>query len=521
MKKSVPIKRSVGEVLCGAYLCLLGVALPLAVHELYYDITRTKATVFWVLSGALVLGALLWLILDGVARRGLARPNTAEILFTVFAVMPILSSVLFRPFGASLLGADNRFQGVVSFALYALSFALLRRYGRWDGLVCYALLLGSVTACALATAEVFGLDLLGLRGASPAIELPRFFSTVGNISFLSALCVLLLPLCACLALEADSMSRAVPFALGALVFLCCGIAMRTETFVLGAVAFFALLPLFVRETRVLRRLPLFYALSALTALFFALAMRRWALYRLSELGAVLCSPRLLPAAALLFGLWLVLRKRGDLAVVKLRKVYIILFLLLFAAGCAFLTLANTLWADRLGGTLGKVAVFSPAWGSDRGTVWMSFWGMFREASPLQKLIGCGVGSLAEWDRAHRLFGDAVTDSAHNEYLHYLLTGGLIGLGCYVGVLFLAIRSAWRRPSRERIAVSLAVSCYAVQALVNIAQPFTTPLFFALLALLCSPDAFAPGADREKSFFVPVALAVLAAGLLVAAAATAR
>ena len=507
MKKSVPIKRSVGEVLCGAYLCLLGVALPLAVHELYYDITRTKATVFWVLSGALVLGALLWLILDDVARRGLARPNTAEILFTVFAVMPILSSVLFRPFGASLLGADNRFQGVVSFALYALSFALLRRYGRWDGLVCYALLLGSVTACALATAEVL---------------LPRFFSTVGNISFLSALCVLLLPLCAFLALEADSPGRTLLYTICALGFLCCGIAMRTETFVLGALAFFVLTPLFVREARVLRRLPLFYALSALAALLFALAMKRLALYRLSELSAVFCSPRLLlPAAALLFGLWLVLRKRGDLAVVKLRKVYIILFLLLFAAGCAFLALANTLWADRLGGTLGKVAVFSPAWGSDRGTVWMSFWGMFREASPLQKLIGCGVGSLAEWDRAHRLFGDAVTDSAHNEYLHYLLTGGLIGLGCYVGVLFLAIRSAWRRPSRERIAVSLAVSCYAVQALVNIAQPFTTPLFFALVALLCSPDAFTPGADREKSFFVPVALAVLAAGLLVAAAATAR
>lgn len=522
MKKPVKTKRSPGAILCGVYLCLLCVALPLTVHDVYYDITRTKAVVFWLLSGALLLGAVIWLCSDKTARASLGQPDAAEGLFFLFVLTHLLSTLLFRPFSVSLLAPDNRYQGIVSFLFYAASFAILRRYARWDPLVGFALLLGSTVAGGLAVAEVFGADLLGLRAVSPEIELPRFFSTVGNIAFHSALCVLLLPYCAYRAISAPSPRSALPFALCALLFLCCGIAMRTETFVLGALAFFSLLPLFTREARVLRRVPLLWAAGALAALLFALAMRRWGLYRLSELSALLCSPvLLLPISFLALGLWLLLRRKEDLFICKLQKVYIILFLVFLAALAVFLILANTLWAERLPGTLGAVAVFSPSWGSDRGAEWISFWQMFRQASPLQKLIGCGSGSLADWDRANRLFADAVTDSAHNEYLHYLLTGGILGLGGYLAVLVLAIRSVWTKPSHLRSALALGVYCYAVQALVNLAQPFTTPLFFAILALLCSEHALDKRETNEETSFLWVALAVLAVVLLVAAAAMAK
>ena len=112
----------------------------------------------------------------------------------------------------------------------------------------------------------------------------------------------------------------------------------------------------------------------------------------------------------------------------------------------------------------------------------------------------------------------MTDSAHNEYLHYLLTGGLIGLLAYLALLVLAFRKALRQPSRARTAIALGCFAYAVQAAVNIAQPITTPLFFALLALMLSDRDSDDGGEGAAGPFPYVALCALALALLIAAAA---
>ena len=523
MKNAVKNRISAEEVLCTGYLSLLGVMLPLTVHDAYFDITRTKALVFWILSALLLAAFAVWRIAGRKGEPQRFQLSLPDVLFGVFALTHILATLLFRPLPSGLWAADNRYQGVVSFALYLGVFLVLRRCGVLSGLVRYAMGLGFSVAAALAIGEVFGADLLGLRAISPAIELPRFFSTVGNISFLSALCVLFLALFSVLALAAETLPAALPPALVSVLALCCGIAVRADSFALGALACFGLLPLLTREARLLRRLPLLWMVSAITALLFSLTVRRFALYRLSSLGAFLTSPLLLVGVLIVSAaLWLLLRRRGDAALVVFRRVYVIVFFALFVIGAVFLVLANTLWRESLPASLASVLVFSPSWGTDRGAEWMSFWQMFREASLPQKLIGGGAGALADWDRAHRLFTDAVTDSAHNEYLQYLLTGGLLALLSYLALLVLALRKALRNSSPTRTALALGCAAYAVQAAVNIAQPFTTPLFLALLALLFAdrPEG-APEREKGSELFWRVALAALALALLVAAAAGAR
>ena len=92
MKRAVKKGISAGEILCTGYLSLLGVMLPLTVHDAYFDITRTKATVFWVLSGLLVLAAVLWLCLDKEGRRTLTPPSLPDGLLLAFVLTHILSS---------------------------------------------------------------------------------------------------------------------------------------------------------------------------------------------------------------------------------------------------------------------------------------------------------------------------------------------------------------------------------------------------------------------------------------------
>ncbi len=518
MKKTAYKRISGGETICAVYLCLLGVALPLAVHDAYFDITRTKALVFWVLSGALLLAWTLWRVIGKKGRNELGPFASPDLFFALFCLCHILSSLLFRPFSAAFFSTDNRLQGILSFALYLPVFLILRRGGRLTPPVRFALLLGGSAAALLGVLDVFDLSVLPLRAVSPAIELPRFLSTVGNISFFGALCALLLPIAVWYALSAKELRGALPYALCALLALCGGIAARTEGFLLGALAFFAALPLFSRSETALRRVPLLWALSSAAALLFSLAMSRGALYRPSELTRLLCSPVLLPFCLISAALFWLLRRKEDALILRVRRIYLIVLAACFGMLALFLIAANTLWRDSLPAPIASVAVFSPSWGSDRGAEWAAFWRMFRAAPLPQKLIGGGAGSVAAWDRAHPLFSDAITDSAHNEYLHYLLTGGLIGLGSYLVLLVLAFRKALRQPSRARTAMALGCFAYAVQAAVNIAQPFTTPLFFALLALTLSERSSDDGGEKKAGPFPYVGLCALALVLLIAAAA---
>ena len=518
MKKAADNRISASAAISAVFLCLLGVALPLTVHDAYFDVTRTKAAVFWLLSGALLLAMLLWLCLDRKGLSSLAPLAAPDRLFIAFALTHILSSLFFRPFSTAFPGPDNRYQGILSFALYLPVFLIVRRFGRFSRLVRFALLLGFSVAALLGVLEIFGADLLGLRAVSPQQELIRFLSTIGNVSFFGAACVLFLPIASYLALGAKDLRAALPCALCALLALCSGMAARTEGFVLGALVFFAVLPLFCRDTLVLRRVPLLWAAAAAAALLFFLVMDRFSLYRPSDLTRLICSPALLiPLCFLAAAGFALLRRADEGRVLLLRRIYVVLFWSLFAALVVFLILSNTLLREKLPSSLASVVIFSPSWGTDRGAEWVSFWKMFLAAPLPQKLIGSGSGSLAAWDRAHRLFSDAVTDSAHNEYLHYLLTGGMIGLGAYLSLLVLALRRALREPSRARTAVALGCAAYAAQAAVNIAQPFTTPLFLALLALLLSDDAFRED-GKEETVIWYVALCALALVLLIAAAA---
>ena len=519
MKKTAYKRISGGETICAVYLCLLGVALPLAVHDAYFDITRTKALVFWVLSGALLLAWTLWRVIGKKGRDELGPFAPTDLFFALFCLCHILSSLLFRPFSAAFLAVDNRLQGILSFALYLPVFLILRRGGSFTSPVRFALLLGGSVAALLGILDIFDLSVLPLRAVSPAIELPRFLSTVGNISFFGALCALLLPIAVWYALSAKDLRGALPYALCALLALCGGMAARTEGFLLGALAFFAALPLFSRSETALRRVPLLWALSSAAALLFSLAMSRGALYRPSELTRLLCSPALLlPFCLISAAVFWLLRGKEDALILRVRRTYLIVLAACLGMLALFLIAANTLWRDSLPAPIASVAVFSPSWGSDRGAEWAAFWRMFRAAPLPQKLIGGGAGSVAAWDRAHPLFSDAITDSAHNEYLHYLLTGGLIGLGSYLALLVLAFRKALRQPSRARTAIALGCFAYAVQAAVNIAQPFTTPLFFALLALTLSERSSDDGAEKKAGPFPYVGLCALVLVLLIAAAA---
>src|SRR5699024_9531850 len=78
------------------------------------------------------------------------------------------------------------------------------------------------------------------------------------------------------------------------------------------------------------------------------------------------------------------------------------------------------------------------------------------------------------------------DNAHNEYIQYLVTTGIIGLCTYLAIWFVFFRQLFKHRRQYSIyskACAAAVIVYLIQAVVNINQPISTPLLFLLLGLV--------------------------------------
>lgn len=456
------------------YLVLLFGLFPLLLHKGYFNVMETKFACFLLLTALWLLG-LFWFAALG---RGLPGGRFAPGVLCClgFCAVGVLASLLSGHGRAALLGADNRYQGVMALLLYAGMAAVLSRCrpGRFAAgalLTAFALnaLLGVLNFC--------GIDPLGLMEKLTSFDRGRFLGLIGNINFFGAYMTLLTPLCALLCCSAEKLRQRVLLGFLSLLGLWGAMAARSESAVLGLGAAAVLLPLFLKSVaarcRALWLLP--GALGGMQ-LFSLFSQRSF-----STLTEILLMPAV-SAVLLLLGL-----AAYTLAYRKCR-VYAVLLGVAAALALGCLVLVNVLaLGDRLG-QWGEWLILDADFGSDRGAIWHSAFTLYGEMPLWQKLIGGGSGVLARWDALHRVFPDAVVDSAHNEYIHYLLTHGLVGLGAWLAYLFFALRNALRSPSALYGALGLGAAAYGLQATVNIAQSATTPLFFAILALLTAPAA---------------------------------
>ena len=121
-------------------------------------------------------------------------------------------------------------------------------------------------------------------------------------------------------------------------------------------------------------------------------------------------------------------------------------------------------------------------------MWIRSLWIFGDASFLEKLFGTGPDTFyfafSPYFSGLIKYGDSSTNAAHNEYLNYLITIGIAGLASYIAVVGGAVTKAVKTARKNPVAIvfASAVICYSVQAVVNISQPITTPLFIIFIAL---------------------------------------
>ena len=141
------------------------------------------------------------------------------------------------------------------------------------------------------------------------------------------------------------------------------------------------------------------------------------------------------------------------------------------------------------GSFEKLLRFDDYWGTHRGFMWRVSFEEFSKFDIRQILFGSGPDTAYYVLQPHfaelsERFGDGSTDCAHNEFINYLLTQGVLGLTAYLSVMATVIVRGLKAAKRDPMVLAFigAVICYLAQSTVNLYNPIVTPFLFIFLSL---------------------------------------
>lgn len=434
----------------------------------------------------------------------------------------------------------GRYQGLLSWTAYLAMYFIVSHFYRPRHWHIYPVLLTIFLACLWGIADFFLLDPFHFLELVDDTNRYLFVSSFGNINTYTAFTGMALAFSGALFIFSD---RTLDTALAYLVFLITAFAdvmgLSANVFLSLGITM-ALLPMLCfRNARGLTRYlfmlsTILFAISVTGAIVNA-GIPTTANYESSELIS-LGQKKIMPwltAAAFTFTLLLTLllnkkkptNRMSDASETSIapettqksdiygifRRIWTILVLAVIGLVIVLL-LAVNLGHLTVPYPLSKFLVINDTWGTDRGLNWRLGFTHWRDhLSILKKLIGHGPDTyyiimMDNYRQEIKTANYNVLDSAHNEYLEFLLTIGLFGLISYLMTQFSTVRRAWKESVVQLInkekaqAVNQEISkdiriqpivtallysliAYLTQAVVNIAVPILFPIMMLTLSVI--------------------------------------
>lgn len=497
------------------YLCIF----PLATHDKYFDILDFRFKLYWIptlIYGILflVLG-ILYLISDKRSHGGALTAKLKENLkwnvlktkltktdICFIALIFIMTlSVIFADYQyEALWGSRGRFSGLVLWLMFFIAYWLVTRFYHFRKWHLYAYLIAACLPEIWGITDFFLLDLFHFHEGAAANYIYTFVSSVGNINTYTNMVALHLGASIALFVLAKAKWEMVLSGI-ALVIASFAIIMGiSDNGLLAAATVFAFLP-FVAWTDTKAIARYFIALSSFAtsvAVTAQLTIGRTTMADCDGGSVFVTIGKTTAGIMLMVAAWtfavilmLIFRKNAEGAeekrVRRAKRAWMILVVLGMAVVLAVYIDANSGNHSEIWAPYQNILIFSDTWGTGRGINWRFAWDYFtKEASLLKKLIGNGpdtyyIITMDHFKHAMRDAGYGIFDSAHNEYIEYLTSIGVLGTLAYLGVLITGLRQMLKKSkNRFAIACGFAVLAYAVQAVVNIAIPITTPIYMMLL-----------------------------------------
>lgn len=473
------------------FLTAVMFGLPLIVTNGFFNITETKYVYYIVCAVLLIVPSFSYIFKNLREAKETGKiPNRKEGFTTIdWAVTALGISVLFSALFSSYpadawLGISARYQGAVTVTVYILVYYLIsRNYSLQQNYLFFAVAAFCVVSI-LGVLNCFDIDILGFYNNLRSDYKTIFVSSIGNINFYSAYFCLLFPLVICgYSLTKKRVSRVV-YSFALVIGTFGMMVTASESFAVGFCLSMLIIPLFFFSDRkkILYFLQSVAIITVASQLFsFIYSKAENTNITLSKAITVFLRPEISVTVLILsIVLYVVILLFPD----KLKlfeKMYIAFLVLLVLAGAALFALSNTVGLGRLD----KYLRLTADWGTYRGTIWRFCLRAYREFGIKDLLFGIGPECLQHLDFESAVFGNKTIDQAHNEYVQYIMTTGIFGILSYIGIIFATALTVIKKLRYSTLAVGLfaGLTAYWIQAAVNLAQPFTTPIMYLYIAAI--------------------------------------
>lgn len=528
MAKNIPTKdpdtlaEVAGKVFSGiitVFTLIVLAVFPLYYHNYYFDILKAKYKFYWItivamlavcLVTALVFCFVDWMECGSVNTKRffsrfkpehLKKQPLAYKMLAGFWIFTAISTLLSDYRYESFWGNEGRFSGLFLITLYTAGVFVVGKLGRVRKWHLDLFLLSGLLVCLFGITDYFRMDILGWKSYVESKQVDMFTSTLGNINTYTAFVALVLGVSGGLfATEENLFRRLWYFAVTAVGFFAI-ITGQSDNAYLTLGALFALLPFalfgtwrgvagyatlaatFATVIRVIARIneEMADTVLGLKGIFDVLADHE-------KLGDIVIALWVL--SAVLWGISFFMTRGGrkDHIGLWLRGIWLVIVAVAAVAVLYVFYDANFGDTPEKYAAYAKYLVFNDNWGTNRGYCWRIGWESYKKLPALHKLFGYGADTygILTWDfrqEAIDMHG-VFYESAHNEYLQYLVTIGPFAVLFYVLFLGSGCAAMMKAFGKKPWVVGpcAAVICYAVQAVVNINLPIATPVMWWLMAL---------------------------------------
>lgn len=491
------------EVFSGIGILLFIVGCPYFLSNHYFSMTLAKTLFFFGSSAFFAIGCLvLRRRLKKRVRIPLIRKNNTERFFLLFIGLGFVSCVCAMNPTEAFIGGMGRNMGMMMFLFIFLAYIFVSRFGQFKTPVVMIFGVSLFVMTVISFLQFCRLDPFGLYEGTKDTVKRGFMSMLGNKDVYYSYLSLTVPFSLYLIFEAEYLwEKIFWYVVGFSGFVGILICNCEGGYICLAVTLLFFLLVKCRDKNSLLvflriLMLLFLACLLISCLRFNFARKG---ITVELLTGLFISPIFygigLPVSVVLY----VLAMRSELPdrfFVILRKAVGIAAAVVFAVVAAlfvYFSFINT--TANIGRFITLFRFSNPRWGSGRGAIWKQMATIYAELPWYRKLIGAGQESIVALMKQY--FPDVVAtdetllDNAHNEYLHYLLTHGLLGLIAYLLFVVSALRRGFREGGRYQRAAALGACCYLAQSTFNIIQALTTPMFFVFLALTQTVDIDVP------------------------------
>lgn len=492
------MKKRLGQI-TNVYILLMLTFFLFVFHDYYYDIQDTKFQWFLILSiGYIVICSIVLLIygfthVEDIKKsftwKHISRLDIFMLLLFIFAYISMKNSVDYQ---ASFDNPDGRHIGFLFFMVVIGVYVYISRFfSEWKYLI-PLFLLANMLVAALGVLNFFDIDPFGFYKGLSDYQSSFYLSTIGNTNYIGSLLSLTIPFSILGFCYSENRKEDIFYGISIIAEAALLLCANADSGYLGTIVFLAAF-LFVAlsDCKITKRLMISILIMLITIRvigFVSILVPEHcrAFFTVSYYVGV---HEIGDWVLLLFGVltyivyvcddekrnWNTRYLRIALLSLLVLAVVIVIF------GFYYFSVVN-IESDI--GILPTYLRFDDAWGTGRGFIWKKSIEAFSILPFQQQLFGYGLDTTTML--LYNTFFDEslfVWDAAHNEYIQYLIGGGYAFLITYATIILHTQYRTWKRLDKKDIAIVGAVLAYSLQAVVNIAQPITTPLLFIFIAIL--------------------------------------